>query len=162
MLGFCDLLLAGLKTLIYLIETFGLINCINKQKQCLTIYTRDVNFLGPGRFRTSTDNGDKQICYYNRNKTDTSFNSVLAMREQSSQANDIKSSIVQVIDNINKSNIYSKVTNELNSFKDDFSGGTVQSISGGSITGREKTDSSRRRKYINKRNNKKQRFPSRK
>ena len=87
------------------------------------IDTHDVNFLGPGRFRTGTDNGDKQICHYNRNKTDTSYNSFLAMRVKSSQANDIKSSVVQVIDNINKSNIiYSKVTNELNSFKDDFSG----------------------------------------
>ena len=74
----------------------------SKTKQCLTIHIRDVNFLGPGRFRTNADNGGKQVCYYNRSKTDTSFNSFLATREQTSQANDIKFSIAGVIDNINK------------------------------------------------------------
>lgn len=66
----------------------------SKTKQCLTIDTRDVNFLGPGRFRTNADNGGKQVCYYNRNKTDTSFNSFLATREQTFQENDIKFSTV--------------------------------------------------------------------
>ena len=28
----------------------------SKEKQCLTIDTRDVNDLGPGKFRTSADN----------------------------------------------------------------------------------------------------------
>ena len=37
------------------------------QKQCLTIDTRDVNDLGPTKFRTQTDNNKEQICYYNRN-----------------------------------------------------------------------------------------------
>lgn len=44
----------------------------SKQKQCLeTIDTRNVNELGPGKFRTQTDNGTEQICHYNRNKKDT-------------------------------------------------------------------------------------------
>ena len=34
---------------------------------------RDVNDLGPGKFKTRADSGTEQICYYNRNKTDTSF-----------------------------------------------------------------------------------------
>ena len=50
----------------------------SRQKKCLTIDTRDVNDLGPGKFRTQADSGTQQICYYNRNKKDTSFNSFLA------------------------------------------------------------------------------------
>ena len=45
------------------------------KKQCLTIDTRDVNDLGPAKFRTQGDSSQEQICYYNRNKRDTSFNS---------------------------------------------------------------------------------------
>ena len=42
----------------------------SQEKQCLTVDTCDVNALGPGKFRTHADNGTRQICYYNRNKTD--------------------------------------------------------------------------------------------
>ena len=52
------------------------------QKQCLTIDTRDVNDLGPAKFRTQPDNNKEQICYYNQNKRDASFNSFLAVRKQ--------------------------------------------------------------------------------
>ena len=38
------------------------------QKQCLTIDTRGINDLGPGKFRTQADSDAEQICYYNRNK----------------------------------------------------------------------------------------------
>ena len=92
----------------------------SQNKKCLTIDTRDVNALGRGKFRTRADNRTEQICYYNRNKTDTSFNSFLASREQTSQANEIKFSIVKVIDNLNKNNVlYSEVTNELRNLKND-------------------------------------------
>ena len=74
---------------------------ISKQKQWLTIHTRDINDLGPGKFRTSADNGARQICYYNRNKSDTSFNSFFAIREQTSQKGTIKFSVDKVISNIN-------------------------------------------------------------
>ena len=47
----------------------------SKEKQRLTVDTRSVNNLGPGKFRTQADSSMRQICYYNRNKTDTSFNS---------------------------------------------------------------------------------------
>ena len=43
----------------------------SKVKQCFTVDTRDVNDLGPGKFRTQADNGTEQICYYNRNKKGT-------------------------------------------------------------------------------------------
>ena len=87
-------------------------------------YTRDANSLGPGKFRTYADDDIKQVCYYNRNKTD--INSFLATREQTSQEYDIKFSIVKEIDDVNKSSvIYSEVTTELNNFKDDIGGKTV-------------------------------------
>ena len=45
----------------------------SKKKKCLTIDTRVVNKLGPGKFRTSADYREEQICYFNRNKSDTHF-----------------------------------------------------------------------------------------
>ena len=47
----------------------------SKEKKCLTIDTREVNELGPGKFRTSAENGTEQICYFNRNKSDSHFSS---------------------------------------------------------------------------------------
>ena len=52
----------------------------SKEKKGLTIDTRDVNELGPGKFRTSADNGEEQTCYFNRNKSDTHFTSFFARR----------------------------------------------------------------------------------
>ena len=49
----------------------------SKHKQCLTIDKNDINDLGPGKFRTQADNLTEQICCYNRNKKDTSFNCFL-------------------------------------------------------------------------------------
>ena len=54
----------------------------SSKKQCLTIDTRDNNDLGPAKFRTQADNNKEQICYYNRNKRDKNFNSLLAVRKQ--------------------------------------------------------------------------------
>ena len=64
----------------------------SKEKKCLTIDTRDVNELGPEKFRTSTDNGEEQTCYFNRNRSDTHFNSFFAKR---TQTNPIRFSIVK-------------------------------------------------------------------
>ena len=52
----------------------------SKEKKCLTIDTREVNELGPGKFRTSADNGEVQTCYFNRNKSDTYFDSFQSKR----------------------------------------------------------------------------------
>ena len=109
----------------------------SQEKQYLAIDTRDVNALGPGKFRTRADSGTEQICYYNRNKTDISFNSFLAVREQTSRDSKIEFSIVKVIDSLNKNNIiYSEVTNELNNLKNDIDRRTVQSISRSSFDSR--------------------------
>ena len=49
-------------------------------KKCLTIDTREVNELGPGKFRTSAGNGQEQTCYFNRNKSDSRFTSYTSKR----------------------------------------------------------------------------------
>ena len=54
----------------------------SKEKKCLTIDTRQVNELGPGKFRTSADNGQEQLCYFNRSKSDTHYSSYTAKRVQ--------------------------------------------------------------------------------
>ena len=58
----------------------------SKEKKCLIIDTRDVNELGPGKFRTSSDNGEVQNCYFNRNKSDIHFTSFVANRIQNKQS----------------------------------------------------------------------------
>ena len=58
------------------------------EKQCLTIDTQDINHLGPAKFRTRADSNQEQICYYNHNKKDTSFNCFLTVRKQTSSIRD--------------------------------------------------------------------------
>ena len=41
----------------------------SKEKQCLTIDTRPINDLGPGKFRTSAETNPEQVCYYNRSRS---------------------------------------------------------------------------------------------
>ena len=64
----------------------------SKEKKCLTIDTRDVNELGPGKFRTSADNGEEWTCYFNRNRSDTHFTSFFAKR---TETNPIRFSVVK-------------------------------------------------------------------
>ena len=61
----------------------------SSKKQCLKINTKDVNDLGPAKFRTQADNNKEQICYYNQNKRGKSFNCFLAVRKQTSTTNQI-------------------------------------------------------------------------
>ena len=92
----------------------------SRQKQCLIIETRDVNELGPAKFRTQVHNGTEQVCYYNRNKKDTCFNSFLVVRKQTVSSLEINFSTVKVIDNKNRQNaIYSEISDELRDFKND-------------------------------------------
>ena len=68
----------------------------SKEKRCLTIDTRDVNQLGPGKFRTSADDGEEQTCYFNRNNSDKHFTSFIAKRIQHNKQTTITFSIVKV------------------------------------------------------------------
>ena len=39
-----------------------------------------MNELGPGKFRTSAENGIEQACYFNKDKSDSHFSSYIAKR----------------------------------------------------------------------------------
>ena len=52
----------------------------SKEKQCLTVDTRDVNDLGPGKFRTSAENSFEQTCYFNKNNSDSRDKSYVTKR----------------------------------------------------------------------------------
>ena len=69
---------------------------------------------------TQTDNNKEQICYCNRNKIDTTFNSFLVAGKKTSSTSEIIFSIDKVIDKTNRNNnIYFEINNELNEFKND-------------------------------------------
>ena len=113
----------------------------------MTIDTRDVNDLGPAKFRTRVDSNQEQISYYNRNKRDTSFNSFLAVRKQTSAFNDITFSVVKLIDKTNKNaNIYSEINDELSDFSNDVNKRTVQRISENNIRRETTTDRKRQQR----------------
>ena len=98
----------------------------------MTIDTRDVNDLGPAKFRSQADSNQEQICYYNRSKRDTSFNSLLAVRKQTLTIGDITFSIVKIIDKTSKNtSIYFEINDELSDFNNDSFNRPVQQISEG-------------------------------
>ena len=96
----------------------------------MTIDTRDVNNLDLGRFRTQADNRTRQICYYNRNKTDTSFNSFWATREQTSQKGVNEFSIDKVITDTNNLDVtYSEIDDDLKGINNDNIQSKLQQLS---------------------------------
>ena len=97
----------------------------------------DVKDLGPEKFRTQADNETRQICYYNRNKSDTSFNSFLAIRKQTSQKGAIKFSIDKVISNLNSSDVsYLELGDELKNINNDNIQSKLQQLGNGNIISR--------------------------
>ena len=104
--------------------------------------TRDVNDLRLAKFRTQADNNKKQICYYNQNKRDKSFNSFLTVRKQAS-AYAIIFSIVKLINKTNKSDCnYFEIVDELSNFNNDNVQlkRPIQRISKSDIVGKTGTD----------------------
>ena len=90
----------------------------SSKKQCLTIDARDVNKLGPSKFRTGAENDKEQVCYFNYNKKDRIFNRFLAVRKRTPDR-EIACSIVSLINRSNNSeDIYYKLVDELSEFKD--------------------------------------------
>ena len=86
--------------------------------------------MGPARFITQADSCTEQICYYNGNKKDTSFNSFLAVRKETSPPVEINFSIVKVIESTNRhDNIYSEISDKLSDFKNDNVQRTIQRTS---------------------------------
>ena len=43
---------------------------------------RDINEFGPGKFRTSAEDGKQQTCYFNKNNSDSYFKSFISQRAQ--------------------------------------------------------------------------------
>ena len=139
---------------------FDISNSTNKQ--CLRINTTDINDLTPAKFRTQADCNKEQICYYNRNKRDTSFNSFLAVRMQTSSANEIIFSIVNLIDKtIRNGSIYFAINDEVIDFKNyniKYER-RIQRVSESNSVSRTKTDGTDKRKSRNgRRISKKPRF----
>ena len=54
----------------------------SSKKQCLTIDARDVNKLGPSKFRTGAEDDKEQVCYFNYNKKDRVFSRFLAVGKE--------------------------------------------------------------------------------
>ena len=48
----------------------------------MKIDTRDINEFGPGKFRTSAEDGEQQTCYFNKNNSDSYFKSFISQRVQ--------------------------------------------------------------------------------
>ena len=70
----------------------------SKEKKCLTVDTRDINEFGPGKFRTSAEDGEQQTCYFNKNNSDSYFKSFIS---QHTQAEPITFSIFKAKSDIN-------------------------------------------------------------
>ena len=116
----------------------------SKEKQCLTVDTQPIKDLGPGKFRTLADNGQEQICYYNRGKSDTHFSSFLAKGKQTSLDSDIKFSIVKIITSSNNLDVrYISLNNELKNISDGNSQSKLQQIGRGD-SDRERSSSEKR------------------
>ena len=112
----------------------------------MPIDTRDINDLGPGKFRMQADNELRQICYYNSNKSDTSFNSFLASRQQTHQNNANKFSIDKVIANLNNSKVsYFELGDELKNTNNDNFQSKLKQLGRGNIKRREKGNENRDR-----------------
>ena len=111
----------------------------SKEKKRLTIDMREVNELGPGKFRTSADDGEEQTCYFNRNKSDTHFTSFFAKRIRNDSST-ITSSIAKVNSDFNL--VSKSLDIELNSSLSDGRAKTqFQQISRADLNnGRSKTD----------------------
>ena len=79
----------------------------------MTIDIRDVNNLGPSKFRTRAKNDKEQTCYFNYNKKESVINRFLAIRKKHHD-NEILFSIVNLINKSNKfKDIYYNISDEL-------------------------------------------------
>ena len=50
------------------------------EKLCLTIHCGYINKNGPGRYRSSADNPEKQVCYFNKTNDDVFYNPFISER----------------------------------------------------------------------------------
>ena len=55
------------------------------EKLCLTIDCGYINKNGPGRYRSSADNPEKQVCYFNKPNDDVFYNTFISERIKGEQ-----------------------------------------------------------------------------
>lgn len=55
------------------------------EKKCLTINCRNVNSIGPGKYRTNAENPETQFCYFTEKKKNKSFDTFVSKRLIASQ-----------------------------------------------------------------------------
>ena len=83
------------------------------EKQCLTIGCGNKNKNGPGRYRSSADNPDEQVCYFNKPNDDEYYNAFISKRiKETDFSEGIYFKIEKVRGKIDKENFDAKRTLE--------------------------------------------------
>ena len=88
----------------------------SNKKYCLTIDCRNFNSLGPSKFRTKAESGTEQICYYNGNRRDKSFNRFLALKKVTEEGSIIFEIKNLVLENKTGNFEYFNINDELEEF----------------------------------------------
>ena len=58
------------------------------KKHCLTIDCGYINKSGPGRYRSSADNPEKQVCYFNKPNGNVFYNTFISKRIKGDKSNE--------------------------------------------------------------------------
>ena len=83
------------------------------EKLCLTIHCGYINKNGPGRYRSSADNPEKQVCYFNKPNDNVFYNTFISERIKGEQYDDgIYFKIEKVRGKTDKENFDAKKTLE--------------------------------------------------
>ena len=83
------------------------------EKHCLTIDYGYLNKNGPGRYRSSADNPEKQVCYFNKPGDDVFYNTFISQRIKGDKpSNEIYFKIEKVRGNTYNENFDAKKTLE--------------------------------------------------
>ena len=87
------------------------------EKHCLTIDFSNKNKNGPGQYRTSADNPDQQVCYFNKPHDDEFYNVFISKRIKADNFNEgIYFKIEKVLRKTGKENFDAKKTLEDGTF----------------------------------------------
>ena len=83
------------------------------KKLCLTIDSGSKNENGPGCYRSSADNPEKQVCYFNKPNDDVFYNTFISERIKGEKYNEgIYFKIEKVRGKTDKENFHAKRTLE--------------------------------------------------
>ena len=111
------------------------------ENHCLTIDFSNKNKNGPGRYRTSADNPDQQVCYFSKPHDDEFYNIFISKRIKADNFNEgIHFKIENVLAKTGKENFDAKKTLEDGTSNDKFSKLFSISNSGQSGAGKSHAD----------------------